>query len=218
MQLKLALFLCTALLFPWPTSAQNAPAAKNKPIGEQDTAQDKKPAADVDFGGVTLGQSAHELPTIAKKKKRKLIGPSKTMFDMEKQILAGCYTVAEGKALGNNPNIGSQTIYILNQKVVGVDLGFRRQAGYDTFVSDLLAAGYTQEGQDSYVGKIAEGVYAGKTVTVKTTFLDAKRARNRQHVVQVRCLGVIENDVAAPGEAPAVGQGEAAERAAKGAL
>jgi hypothetical protein len=214
--------LCgAALLLTGPVPAQNAPAAKGRPQTEQrrqQTPNDKAPAANIDLGGVTLGQAASELPAIAKKKKRKLIGPSKTMFDMEKQILAGCYVVAEGKALGGSPSIDSQTIYILNQKVVGVDLGFRRQAEYDAFVAELLAAGYTQDAQDSYVGTIPDGAFAGKSVRIKATFLDAKRAKNRQHVVQVRCLGVIEGDMAAPGEEPAAGQGAAAERAVKGAL
>jgi len=166
----------------------------------------------VDWGGVRLGQSEAELEKLAKRKRRKLIGPSKSLFDMEKQIFARSYTVGDRKTLGSpGQGIKTQSILVLNDKVVGLDLSFRNKGTFGTFLKTLEKAGYVKEGEDTYVGKILEGPHEGQKVTVKAVELKAKKVRQRSYIIQVRCI-----DVA--GDAAGGGDGDPAADALKRAL
>ena len=173
----IAVFAAVAALATQPLHARS-----RRPTGK---------AKSVDWGGVRLGQTVAAIKKQAKRKRVKLIGPSKSIFDMEKQTFAQTFTVGEGKTLSRDRGIRSQTLYLLNECVVGVDLSYRSRASFENFVKALAEAGYEAEGEGKHVGTIKDGPHKGCKVTVTTTCLKAKRARDRRYVVQVRCIGIV---------------------------
>ncbi len=151
---------------------------------------------EIDLAGVSLGQSTIEILTLARKKRRKLIGPGRRIIDQDSQVQVSVYRVDRGRSLAGRRVVKSQTFMFLNKKLIAVELKYTSKRAYQDYLRALEKQGYEKKKDGVYVGKLVTGDYKDRQVQVKTqTVTSGGRRRRKWYVVIACCYQVLGENV-----------------------
>ena len=176
-------------LIQLPLAAQgDKPADPSKP---DETKPKNSKYEEIDLAGATLGLTTAEVRALAKQKGKKLVGPDKRLMDMSGIQVSGLSVDKDGN-LANQPGIQRQTLMLLGDKLIAVELIYKSKDSFDKFAEQLKGLGYEQKEEGIYVGKLKKGDYKDCEVEVRMSgFKGGGKGTKQKYEVLVRCLKIL---------------------------
>ncbi len=155
-----------------------------------------KKEEDIELAGVQFGMTAKDIFALAKRKGRKLVGPSKGILDIETQVQCTEYRVDKSRSLSGTYGISRQAFLIINNKLIGVELHFKTSSSFKKFLRNLKELGYETQDEKLYVGALKTGDLKGSRVEVRVSkFKGGNKGKRWKYIVMVRCLEVLGKGV-----------------------
>jgi hypothetical protein len=178
-----------------PLAAQDAKPADPKPGAADPKADEPKAKSgkttEIDLAGATFGLTTDEVKTLARQKGKKLVGPDKRVIDASGIQVSGLSVDKNGNLAGQS-GIERQTLMLLGDKLIAVELIYKSKGAFDKFIEQLKDLGYEEKEEGYYVGKLQTGAYQGREVEVRTSgFKGGGKATRQKYEAVVRCLKVL---------------------------
>jgi hypothetical protein len=151
-----------------------------------------KAKAGVEISGVAIGESVEAVKGKVARKEM-LVGPSKGLVDSTSNLEATTYRYTG--SFDRDPGVTSTMLYFSAKgTLAGLDLFLKNESAYGAYQRVMPRRGFEKVSDTEFRAAVDGGTFDGAETTAKFRSTDAKKKRERQYSVEIRCLDILRRE------------------------